>query len=408
MKTVIVQGDGVASHALPEFHGQTLLQVARTPNLDVLANQGEFGDLTISTAGLSLSSVVTPVALLGYDPSKYCSGLGAFEAASLDVILEKQDIAFLCHLVTLDSGNGKNDHKKMGPHLLLADAEAGGIDSVDARDLIDAMNEQLGSETIQFYAGEQHRHLMIWIGGDTRCDCHNPRVAQGKSLEAFLPSGSGAEVITELMEASRRLLRHHPVNKNREQAGLSPANCVWLWGPGKAMELPKWRERWSLSSSLISSSGVHRGISKCIGIEAVNPQEHTEGCTEDFRQYTRLCLTALESNDLVYVHVPMPYVQRKIDIEIAVKAIEQFDQFVVGPLMQAFFEGGDCRLLVVCNHDDEDARGFPPSQTPYAYVEKNGTQSSMASRGFDEVQASQGYAREVTRVATQLLPVKDF
>ena len=43
------------------------------------------------------------------------------------------------------------------------DATAGLIDTQQARELIEAINEQLGSETIQFYPGSGHRHLMVWV-----------------------------------------------------------------------------------------------------------------------------------------------------------------------------------------------------------------------------------------------------
>ena len=97
------------------------------------------------------------LALLGYDPHKYYSGPGPFEAASLEVGLEKQDVAFLCHLVTLRSLDGKSENKRMGSHLLMVDDRAGGIGSEDARELIDAINDQMASEAIQFYAGKGRR-----------------------------------------------------------------------------------------------------------------------------------------------------------------------------------------------------------------------------------------------------------
>ena len=406
MKTVIVQGDGIASHVLPELSGQTPLQVAKTPNLDALAAQGEFGSLSISSEGFPLSSAVTQVALLGNDPQKYCSGLGPFEASSLDVILEAQDVAFLCNLVTLGSPTGQAENKKLGSHLILEDAEAGGIDSEEARELIDLLNEQLGSETIQFYTGEQHRHVMVWIGGSIHCHCHSPRVAQGQSLESFLPSGQGADVVKEVMEASRHLLRYHPVNQEREQAGLKPANCLWLWGPGRARALPKWQERWPIPSVIISSSGIHRGIGKSAGIHTLNPQEYRDGHTQGFKPYTQSCLTALESNDFVYVHVPMPYVEKKMDVQSIVKTIEQFDEEVIGSLLPSVADGSELRLFVVCNQDDLGAHDPTMFITPFAYSEKSRVRTQTTRMSFDEVHVAQGLKCDATRVATRLLSPK--
>ena len=75
---------------------------------------------------------------------------------------------------------GKSENKKMGGHLFMLDDQAGGIESGDARDLIDAVNDQMGSETIQFYTGKGHRHIMVWAGGVARRGCGNPHVALGK------------------------------------------------------------------------------------------------------------------------------------------------------------------------------------------------------------------------------------
>ncbi len=106
--------------------------------------------------------MVTQVALLGNDPRKYCSGLGTFEIFSFDVILEERDVAFLCHLVTLELNTEQGETTKNGSHFILADTEAGCLDLEEARELIDLLNEHRGSETIQFYTGEQHRYGMDW------------------------------------------------------------------------------------------------------------------------------------------------------------------------------------------------------------------------------------------------------
>ena len=37
------------------------------------------------------------------------------------------------------------------------------FDTDQARELLEAVNEQLGSESIQFYPGAGHRHLMVWV-----------------------------------------------------------------------------------------------------------------------------------------------------------------------------------------------------------------------------------------------------
>ena len=36
------------------------------------------------------------------------------------------------------------------------------------------------------------------------------------------------------MDAAFFILRDHPLNEERQQEGLRPANCLWLWGQGRA------------------------------------------------------------------------------------------------------------------------------------------------------------------------------
>ncbi|GJL56255.1 MAG: putative 2,3-bisphosphoglycerate-independent phosphoglycerate mutase [Nitrospirales bacterium] len=404
MKTVIVQGDGLASRALPELDGQTLLQVANTPNLDEVATQGELGTLTLpSSQGISLSSAVVHLSLLGYDPAKYYSGLGPFEAASLEIVLEQHDMAFLCQFVTLGASNGRGDDKKLGPSLILHDEEAGGIDTEDARELIDVANEQLGSEAIQFYTGERHRHVMVWIGCPGRCRCYNPRIARGRTIEPFLPSGKGADVLKELMEASRILLRRHPVNLDREQEKRSPANCLWLWGPGKAIELPKWNERWSISNMTLSPSSVHRGVALCAGMNVLNHLDYGGNQSEVFRQYVHRCLTEIQTKDFVYVHVPMTEIENTQTIHETITMIEMFDEQVIEPLLRSLSERGDCRLVIVGSHAAEDAQDPLRSPTPYAVFSTSQTRHAEARSSFDEPHAVKGPARDATRMLVRML-----
>jgi 2,3-bisphosphoglycerate-independent phosphoglycerate mutase len=95
------------------------------------------------------------------------------------------------------------------------DISGGGLQTEEARELIDAINEQLVSENIQFYLGQHARHLMVWVGGNAKIGCGNPQEAIGKPIDTYLATGEGAQILRELMEASRMILQHHPVNQER-------------------------------------------------------------------------------------------------------------------------------------------------------------------------------------------------
>ena len=97
----MVHVDGIPSYRFPELGGQTVLHSAQTPHLDHLATQGEMGRLGIPEEPRPFTGGMALLALLGYDTKKWFMGPGTFEAMNLEVVLERHDVAFLCHLVTL-------------------------------------------------------------------------------------------------------------------------------------------------------------------------------------------------------------------------------------------------------------------------------------------------------------------
>ncbi|RMH37426.1 MAG: phosphoglycerate mutase [Nitrospirae bacterium] len=403
MKAIIVHCDGMASPTAP-FSETTPLAKAATPNLDWLANHGDFGAFALPS-GSELISDVTHLALLGYDPQKFYSGPAPFEAVSLDVHLDKGDVAFLGQLVTLRSVGGRGDEKKLGPQIILDDDQAGGIDTEEARELIDGLNDQLASEIIQFYAGKRHRHLMVWVGGTGRYGCSNPRLALGKSVDGFLPKGEGAKFVLELMEASRIVLRHHPVNEERVQAGLKPANCLWLWGPGKAMELPVFTERYGLSGVTLSPDTLHVGVGLSVGFSLAQDVEEWNWDGPDYRSIAESCFTWLRTKDVVYLHFPMNGSSAG-GMGDLIEIIERFDDQVIGPLLAALRDQPDLRVLIASNPPVTDGASFTATVAPYVMCRHPMKQSDGRRTVFHELAASRQYGgvpREATKLIERLL-----
>src|SRR6476620_9419696 len=155
MKYVILHAEGMSDHPRQELAGKTPLEAACTPHLDRLAQQSELGLLTVALDNGRHGSGLTGTAILGYDPKKYYQGPGPLEAASLGGGRVVHKKIYRCTMVTLradaqsGSKGGLNEIKKLGPHVVMDDATAGLISTEEARELIEAINEQLGSEMIQ-------------------------------------------------------------------------------------------------------------------------------------------------------------------------------------------------------------------------------------------------------------------
>jgi len=100
-KYVVLVGDGMADYPLPELGGKTPLQAANTPNMDRIASC-RVGLVRTIPDGMDPGSDVANLSLLGYDPRVYHTRRAPFEAASMQVELKPDEVAFRMNLVTLD------------------------------------------------------------------------------------------------------------------------------------------------------------------------------------------------------------------------------------------------------------------------------------------------------------------
>ncbi|HKO30670.1 MAG TPA: 2,3-bisphosphoglycerate-independent phosphoglycerate mutase [Nitrospiraceae bacterium] len=391
MKYVILHADGMADHPRQELDGRTPLQVASTPYLDRLAQGGELGLLAAAPENVRQGSGLTGTAILGYDPKKYYQGPGPLEAASLGVAIGEHDVVYRCTMVTLradaqsGSKGGLNEIKKLGPHVVMDDAAAGLISTEDARELIEAINEQLGSETIQFYPGLGHRHLMVWVNGKSRAVCTDPHVLVGRPIADALPAGDGSDILWKLMDASFQILRDHPLNEERQKVGQKPANCLWLWGQGRAILWPSLSERFKMSGVVVSQSDVHRGLGLMAGLGVVDVARLANA---DLRTQAAVALDELKKKDFAYVHVELPdEVVFGLDVAAKVKAIEAVDRELVGPLLEGLAKFGSYRIVALC-----DAGGVHHGQATegpgfFAYHDSAAAPSVGTGRRFMEVDA---------------------
>ena len=350
-KTIIVHVDGVPAHSFEELGARTVWQTAQTPYFDDLAQHGELGCLGVSNDSRPFVAELALLSLLGYDPHKEYAGPGAFESMNLEVVLDRNDVAFLCDFVTLRAEDGWGDGKKLGPTLIMDDASGAGLETEDARELIDAINDQLVSESIQFYMGHQARHLMVWVGGNAKIGCGDPRQAKGKQIDAYLAKGEGSQILRELMEASRMILRHHSVNQERIAVGLKPVNCLWPWGQSKPVELTTLKERWSIHGSVVSRCGPYRGVALASGLQVVNIDNSDESQTDPLGMMASIASKILETQDLACLHVPVSRIASHQEsatlAAMFVEYLEQIDEQLIRPLQQTCGETGDVRLFVV-------------------------------------------------------------
>lgn len=337
MKYVIIVGDGMADHPHPDLNQQTPLQAAHTPNMSHMAQKGVVGMTKTLLEGFPLGSDVANLSVLGYDPRTYFTGRAPLEAANIGVELGSKDIAFRCNLVTI-----KNNK--------MADYAAGHISTEEAKPLIKMLNQKLGSDKLKFYLGTSYRHLLVWKNGPLKAKCTPPHDITGQEIEAFLPKGSGQAEVRQLMQDSQLLLMGHEVNRDRRAEGKAPATMIWLWGQGTKPALPTLTEKYHLTGSVISAVDLVKGLGRYAGLSVVKVPGATGYLDTNYSGKAEAALKALKDQDFVFVHVEAPdECGHNGDVQGKIKAIEDLDCKVVGPILQGL-EGRAFRLLLLPDH----------------------------------------------------------
>jgi 2,3-bisphosphoglycerate-independent phosphoglycerate mutase len=344
MKYIVLVGDGMADRPLKRLGYMTCLQKANTPNMDMLAMEGEAGMVRTIPVDFEPGSDIANLTILGYNPRRYYRGRAPLEAAFRGVNLGPRDVAFRCNLVTLGFRDGNNN-------AVMEDYSAGHITTREAEGLINEINRKLGSKKIAFYPGVSYRHLMVWKNGSDKIRCTPPHDITGKRIGRYLPSGRGAECLLKLMEASVDILLSHPVNRRRIKRGLPPANSLWFWGQGRGLRLPRFKDRYGLNGVIISAVDLMKGIGISAGFDVVEVKGATGYLDTNYEGKARAALKALERVDLVYLHVEAPdEAGHNGDIQAKIKAIEDFDSRVVARIIKGIRRFRDYSILLLPDH----------------------------------------------------------
>jgi 2,3-bisphosphoglycerate-independent phosphoglycerate mutase len=342
MKYIVLIGDGMADYPVQELGGRTPLEAARTPNMDFIARYGILGRVKTIPDKATPGSDVAAITIFGYDADKYYTGRGPLEAVNLGIGVEEKDLVFRCNLVTVSGDT-------------LVDYSAGHISSKEGKLLMKSLEKGLGDEHFKFYPGISYRNILLVRDGVSRhLDkpvCKPPHDVAGQSVSKNLPKGESAEVLIGLMEESRKILEKHEVNQVRVDLKENPANMIWLWGQGKKPAMPSFQEKYGVAGSVISAVDLIKGLGLVLGLEVIRVPGATGYYDTNYQGKARAAIKSLQKSDFVFVHVEAPdEAGHNGDLREKITAIERFDQFIVGALLEAFKDKQDFRVLVMPDH----------------------------------------------------------
>lgn len=378
MKYVILQGDGMPDHRLPQLQNKTPLEIANTPNLDQIAKRADtFGLVKTIPDSLPPGSDVGNLTVLGYDPLLYYTGRSPLEAASIGVELGKNDVTLRCNLVTLKNDNGNE---------IMEDYSAGHISDSEARELISAVSKELGRDNLKFYPGVSYRHLLVWNGGNSDIQTTPPHDISGKDISGHYPSGEGTDILISLIERSKEILKDHPVNRKRIEEGKNPATSIWLWGEGTAPKMPSFRELYGVQGSVISAVDLVKGIGHYAKMNVIDVPGATGYLDTNYEGKVEYALNSLHEADLTMIHIEATDETGHVGkADLKIQAIEDFDSRVVGPVLEGIQEFRDYRILVMSDHPTPiDIRTHVNEPVPFAIYSSENTEIKNRSYVYTE------------------------
>ncbi len=344
MKYVIVLGDGMADRPIEKLGNKTPLEYAATPTMDMLSKLSEVGLVHTIPEGMNPGSDTANLSVIGYDPKEYYTGRSPLEALSIGVDMKETDVAIRCNIVTVSCDDKPYEEKTIIDH------SSSEISTKDAEILLEAVRKELENDEFKYYLGTSYRHLTIWDKGEV-VDLTPPHDILNQVIGQNLPT---QPQLREMMKKSYDILANHPINKERMEKGLNPANSIWFWGAGTKPCVTSFEEKNNKRGAMISAVDLLKGIAigakmKVIEVEGADGTLHTN---YEGKAQAAVDVLLKEGYDFTYVHVEAPdEMGHQGSVERKVQAINYLDERVLRPIYEQLKASGEpFRMLVLPDH----------------------------------------------------------
>jgi 2,3-bisphosphoglycerate-independent phosphoglycerate mutase len=210
---------------------------------------------------------------------------------------------------------------------------------------------------LTFHSGVSYRNLLVLHGKQ-----FSPEVTYAK------PDSSHGEAVKDLLSAPRNnskeatytanflndllfkvadFLTQHPLNKQLD----IPANSIWPWSPGYRPAFKRFSEKYDgKKGAIISAVDVIKGIGLCADMSVIDVPGATGFIDTNYKGKANAALEAIKTHDFVYVHIEaIDECSHMGDLELKCKAIADFENKIVKPIMNAL-EGEDITFALLPDH----------------------------------------------------------
>jgi len=338
MKHILIIANGLTDHPVAERDNKTPLQLAETPNLDRLSQNGYCGTVRTIPHESSPENLVSYLSLMGYVGET--GGAGHFSAQALGLTLKDNQVPLCCNFVILQSSH--ND-------MVMKDFSAGNLDSGDSKSLLDSLQKNVYDVSVEFHHGRGPHNLVLLDAESVPEKLISPFEMIGEGIRKFLPSDGKSKDLPFLMNQAQIILHNHPMNRQRQKEKKDLINSIWFWGAGPAPKLSQFADMHGRKAVAVSYDLLFQGVAKTAGMEIAPLQEFQDDASAN-KNLADAALKALADADVVFVHTHFaeaPSLKGMIDDKIF--AIEDMDRDLIGPLAQAVELSGEVRLGIIVN-----------------------------------------------------------
>ena len=171
--------------------------------------------------------------------------------------------------------------------------------------------------------------------------------------------------MTGLINRSHEVLGENEINLMRRDLGENEATHIWLWGQGKAANVPSFYSRYKKQGAMITAVDLLRGIANLLGWKNLDCPGITSYHDTDYAMQGKVTCEAMDHYDIVCCHVEAPdEASHAANHEEKIASIEAIDKHVVGPVVEKLKTFPEARVLVMPDHPTNIAtrkHGYAPT-----------------------------------------------
>jgi len=384
-KCVLLIIDGLGDLPIPELDNKTPLEAANTPVLDRLAGSGWYGLVDPIKPGKIPNTHTGTGMLMGLLPEQ-AENLkrGPVEAFGAGYEMAPGDVALRANFATVEQRDGA---------YFVTDRRAGRITNGAKELAASLMDMDLGDGIrASFISTDQHRGALVFTGAglsdaisDTDPgDQSMPVVLEG--CRALEPEAEfTASKINLFIGKSREILADHPVNIARSQDGKPVASGIIVRGAGSYTKIDNLLHLQNVRAAIVTGCNTVTGLGRLFGFNAIRDPRFTADVNTDLSAKIKAVCTALQSHDMVFVHVKAPDICSHDRQPLAKRDFIQRLDKALEPLLD---EG--LIIVVGADHTTNSNTGAHSADPVPSLIYEPGTDSRLESVKFGETLCRDG------------------